>query len=200
MRLDSRRLLVAVVLMASAAPARLCGQSPANPAPIQFIESRKIFLLTTRQSSYAMGVSANGTLEHLYWGAPLWRADDLPAASARRDISSFDPHQMLENEEYPGWGGPRYYEPALKIARQDGNRDLVLQYVSHRIQGDDLDITLKDVKDPIEVTLHYRVYPEYGVLARSATIRNGTGGAFTVNSAQSAAWYLPAGDGYRLSY
>ena len=67
MRLDSRRFLVAVVLLASAAPARLCGQSPANPAAIQFIEARKIWLLTTRESSYAMGVGANGTLEHLYW-------------------------------------------------------------------------------------------------------------------------------------
>ena len=73
-----------------------------------------------------MGVAADGALRHLYWGAPLWRADDLPAAAPRRDISSFDPRQMLENEEFPGWGGPRYYEPALKITREDGDRDLVL--------------------------------------------------------------------------
>ncbi|SPE36333.1 Glycoside hydrolase, clan GH-D [Candidatus Sulfopaludibacter sp. SbA6] len=200
MRLNSRRLLLAVVLMASAAPARLCGQSQTNPTAIQFIESRKTWLLTTRESSYAMAVSANGTLEHLYWGAPLWRADDLPAASTQRDISSFDPHQMLENEEYPGWGGPRYYEPALKIARPDGNRDLVLEYVSHRILGDDLDITLKDIRDDIEVTLHYRVYPEYGILARNSTIRNRTNRPLTVDSAQSATWHMPPGGGYQLSY
>ena len=105
MRPDSRRFLLALVLMASAVPARLSGQSQTNPVAIQFIESRKIFLLTTRESSYAMGVSADGTLQNLYWGAPLWRADDLAAASVRRDISSFDPRQMLENEEFPGWGG-----------------------------------------------------------------------------------------------
>jgi len=203
MRPHSRRFLLAVLLIASAAPARLCGQSPAaspNPAAIRFIESRKIWLLTTRESSYAMGVGANGTLEHLYWGAPLWRADDLPAASTARDISSFDPHQMLENEEYPGWGGPRYYEPALKIARPDGNRDLVLAYVSHKTQGDDLDIALKDIRDDIDVTLHYRVYPEYGILARSSTIRNRTNRPLTVESAQSATWNLPPGAGYQLSY
>jgi alpha-galactosidase len=167
---------------------------------VQYVESRKTWLLTTRQSSYAMAVDANGALQHLYWGAPLWRAEDLPPAAPRRDISSFDPRQMLENEEFPGWGGPRYYEPSLKITRDDGDRDLVLRYLSHRIQQNDLDITLKDIRDDIEVTLHYRVYPELGILRRHATIQNKTARPFTVESAQSGAWYLPAGEGYQLTY
>jgi alpha-galactosidase len=167
---------------------------------IQYSETRKVWLLTTRQSSYAMGIGADGSLRHLYWGAPLWRMDDLATPPERRDISSFDPRQMLENEEFPGWGGPRYYEPALKITREDGNRDLVLRYASHRIQQNDLDITLRDIRDAIEVTLHYRVYPEHGILRRHATIRNGTARPLVVESAQSATWNLPPGDGYQLSY
>ena len=167
---------------------------------IRYNESRKVWLITTRQSSYAMGLGADGALRNLYWGAPLWRIDDLAAPPARRDLSSFDPRQMLENEEFPGWGGPRYYEPALKITREDGVRDLVLRYVSHKLAGDELDIALKDINDPIEVTLHYHVYPDYGVLRRSATIRNGTQRALSVESAQSAVWNLPPGDGYHLTY
>jgi alpha-galactosidase len=124
---------------------------------IQYSESKKVWLLTTRQSSYAMGVAADGALRNLYWGAPLWRLDDLNAPPNVRDRSSFDPRQMMENEEYPGWGGPRYYEPALKVSRPDGDRDLVLKYASHRLSGNELDIALKDIHDPIEVTLHYRV-------------------------------------------
>ena len=88
---------------------------------IQYDSGRKIWLLTTRQSSYAVGVSPDGSLLNLYWGAPLWRIADLPAAAVRNDISSFDPHQMLENEELPGWGGPRYFEPGVKITREDGD-------------------------------------------------------------------------------
>ena len=102
---------------------------------IKYDESRKIWLVTTAVSSYAMGLSPDGQLQHLYWGGPLWRIEDVPAARQQRDISSFDPHQMLEAEEFPGWGGPRYYEAALKITRADGNRDLVLRYVSHRLDG-----------------------------------------------------------------
>ncbi|MGA8030562.1 MAG: alpha-galactosidase [Bryobacteraceae bacterium] len=172
----------------------------ASAQTIRFAESSKVWLLTTSHSSYAMGVSADGELQHLYWGGPLWRAEDIGAAREGHEISSFDPHQMVENEEFPGWGGPRYYEPALKITRADGNRDLVLRYVSHQIQGNDLDILMKDIRDDIEATLHYRVYPDCGIVRRSVTVRNRTKQAITVESAQSATWYMPPGDGYRLSY
>ncbi len=165
---------------------------------IQYNDSKKIWLLTNGHSSYAMGIAPDGRLEHLYFGGPLWRMEDLPAAAERRDISSFDPHEMIENEEFPGWGGPRFYEPALKITRQNGDRDLVLHYVSHRMQGTELDIVMKDIRDPIEVTLHYRVYQQ--VISRNATIRNQMSEPLTVESAQSATWYMPPGDGYRLGY
>ena len=122
--------------------------------PIRFAEDRKVFLLTTSQNSYALGIAADRSLRNIYWGAPLWNLADLPALAPGRELSSFDPRQMMENEEFPGWGGPRYYEPALKIVRDNGDRDLVLQYVSHRIAQNDLDIVLKDIRDPIEVTLH----------------------------------------------
>jgi alpha-galactosidase len=167
---------------------------------IQYDSGRKVWLLTTRQSSYAMGVSPDGSLLNLYWGAPLWRIADLPAAAQRSDISSFDPRQMIENEEFPGWGGPRYYEPGVKITREDGDRDLVLQYVTHNLQPDSLDITMKDIRDDIGVVLHYRVYPDYGLIRRSSTIVNKTPRPITVESAQSAVWSLPPGDGYQLSY
>ena len=167
---------------------------------VQYLSARKVFLLTTSQSSYAMGISSDGQLQHLYWGGALWRAEDLPEAKPQREISSFDPHQMLEAEEYPGWGGPRYFEPALKITRADGDRDLVLHYLSHKIEGDILEITLKDINDDIEAVLQYHVYPESGMISGRSTVHNKSKQAMTIESAQSATWNLPEGDGYRLSY
>ena len=166
---------------------------------IQFDKARKVWLLTTSQNSYALGVDEHGELQHLYWGAPLWRIADVPAAAQRGAISSFDPHQMLENEEFPAWGGPRYAEPALKVTRADGDRDVVLSYLSAHSEGDQLDVTLKDIKDDIEAVLHYRLCPT-GLLARWSTIVNHTQSVITLESAQSAAWTLPPGDGYRLTY
>jgi alpha-galactosidase len=167
---------------------------------VQYDESRKIWLLSTRVSSYALGIAPDGQLQHLYWGGPLWRMADVPAASTKEDISSFDPHEMLENEEYAGWGGKRFYETALKITRADGDRDLVLHYQSYKTDGDKLSITLKDVNDDIEAILEYRVFADAGMISRRAVIRNNSKQAITIESAQSATWYLPAGDGYRLSY
>ena len=167
---------------------------------VQYFEKGKIWLLSTERNSYALAVGPHGELQHLYWGPPLQRESDLTPPGEVRDISSVDPFQMLINEEYPGWGGPLYEEPALKITREDGDRDLVLRYVSHRVQQNDLEIELKDMRDPIAVTLHYRVYPHSGIVRRYATIRNGAKQAFTIESAQSAAWYLPHGTGYQLMY
>ena len=181
-------------------PLGLLLSSLAASQTIRFEANRKIWLITTAHSSYAMGVAPDGQLQHLYWGAPLWRMEDLPSAAVKRDISSFDPHQMIENEEYPGWGGPRYYEPALKIKRADGDRDLVLHYVDEHVENDELTIGLKDIRDDITVKLHYRVYPKTGVISRWSEIRNRTKQRVTIDSAQSGTWYLPKGDGYRLSY
>jgi alpha-galactosidase len=172
----------------------------ASAQNIQYDESRKVWLLNTRVNSYAMGVAPDGELQHLYWGGPIWRIADIPAATTRKDISSFDPHEMLEAEEFPGWGGTRFYETALKLARADSDRDVVLHYQSHEISGDTLSITLKDIKDDIEAVLEYRVFPDSGIISRRAIIRNKTPQLITLESAQSAAWNLPPGDGYRLTY
>ena len=58
--------------------------------PIQYVDSRKLFLLTTRDSSYAMGVDLNGELQHLYWGAALWRAGLVRAG----EVQQVDHHDL----------------------------------------------------------------------------------------------------------
>jgi hypothetical protein len=101
---------VAVLVISSFA---LASESSANAQSIRYDEARHTWLLTTKQNSYAIGVDSNGALRNLYWGAPLWRMEDLPPVLPRRELSSFDPPQMMENEEFPGWGGTRYFEPAI---------------------------------------------------------------------------------------
>ena len=71
---------------------------------IQYVEARKLWLLTTQQSSYAIGIDQNGAVQNLYWGEPLWRIDGLPSATPHREYSSFDPGEIMDTEEYPdGW-------------------------------------------------------------------------------------------------
>ena len=72
----------------------------------------------------------------------------------------------------PGGASGLFVEPALKVTFPDGNRDLVLHYVSHTTAANGFDVVLKDIKRPIFVTLHYAMDPDTGILARSATIEN----------------------------
>ena len=103
-------------------------------------------------------------------------------------------------EEYPGWGGMRYNEPSLKVTLADGTRDLVLTYGSHEIRGNTLTIHTHDIRYALQVDLLYRVFPRLGILEKHSVIHNGTNQAAVIESAQSGVWYVPAGEGYRLSY
>ena len=170
------------------------------PPTIEYSEAKKVWMLHTDSSAMAIGVNQRGELQNLYWGYPLWRIEDFPAANGGRDLSSFDPAQSLINEEYPGWGGARYLEPSVKITRADGGRELVLHYASHSVERETLKVVLKDIKDDIFVTLSYKVYPHEGIIQKSAQLENRSQQAITVESMQAGTWYVPHGEGYRLSY
>ena len=72
--------------------------APAFAQSIQYDSGRKVWLLTTRLSSYAMGVSPDGSLLILYWGPPLWRIADLPAAARHRAFR--DRRQLVRSAEH----------------------------------------------------------------------------------------------------
>ncbi len=184
---------LALLLAASAVP--LLAQSA-----IEYNSAKQLFVLRTAHTTYAMGVNSRGELQNVYWGGLLWRSDDISAANAGREVSSFDPAQSWIDEEYPGWGGTRYLEPCLKLTRGGGNRDLVLHYASHKLNADSVTVTLKDVKDAIFVDLIYRIYPAEDVICKTAVLRNQTVAALDIESFQSGVWHVPHGDGYRLSY
>ena len=115
-------------------------------------------------------------------------------------MASFDLSTTTTPQEYPGWGAELYNEPALKATYADGNRDVVLHFVEQHIDGNTLEIALKDIATALEVHLYYRVYPETGILERWSRIENKTDQAITLESAQSAAWTLPQGEGYGWHY
>jgi alpha-galactosidase len=169
-------------------------------SPVEFSPATKVWVLHTDSSAYALGVNERGELQHLYWGGPLWRIDDIAAARGGRDASSFDPAQSLINEEFAGWGGARYLEPCVKITRANGIGDLVLHYASHSIDADTLKIVLRDMRDDIFVTLTYKVYRAEGIIRKSALLENRSSQAIEVESLQSGVWHMPHGGGYRLSY
>jgi alpha-galactosidase len=183
---------ILVLLVASAV-------ASAQPAPVSFDSTSKVFRLDGGGSSYVFGVNARGELQQLYWGGRLSAADKFPAARTMPEVASFDASYTNTPQEFAGWGGGLYMEPALKITFPDGNRDLVLHYESHTATTNGFDVVMKDISRPIYVTLHYAMDPGSGILARSATIENHGTEAATVEQAAAASWSLPAAK-YTLNY
>ncbi len=167
---------------------------------IHYNSTDKVFRIDSPGVTYVFGVNERSELQAIYWGQRLGDNDVLPAAHVYREAASHDPSQTTTPQEFPGWGAGLYPEPSLKIAFPDGNRDLVLHYLSHTIQGNAIEVVLKDISREVYVTLKYVIDPDTGVLGRSATIENKTKDSLVVNQAASAAWTLPHAPNYTLSY
>lgn len=170
-------------------------------APIRFNPDDHVFRIDGRDSAYAFGVTDSGLLRSIYWGGRLSQNDPLPVPSQKENAwIPFETAADLTPQEYGGWGGGMYVEPALKITFPDGNRDLVLKYVSHNLKGNILDILLKDISRNVLVTLHYSVDPLTGILGRSASMQNQTGEPLTILQAAAASLNLPRCGHCTLNY
>src|ERR1700733_4633752 len=169
-------------------------------ALIRFDESTRVFRIDAADTTYVLGVNENQQVQTLYWGKHLPESDHFAAAESMPGSASFDPPVNTTPQEFVGWGGGLYVEPDLKIMFPDGNRDLVLKYVSHKIGRDQLNITMKDISLDVYVTLEYKADGGTGILRRSAEIENRTDGPLTIEQVSAATWNLPRGTNYRLRY
>ncbi|MEO8737284.1 MAG: alpha-galactosidase [Edaphobacter sp.] len=169
-------------------------------ATIQFDAATRVFRIDAGDTSYALGINTNQQVQSLYWGKRLRPGDSFPSAKAMPPAASFDLPITTTPHEFVGWGGGLFVEPDLKITFPDGNRDLALKYVSHRIDGNNLFIVMKDISREVYVTLQYQADAETGILRRSAEIENRTNAPFTIEQVSAATWNLPRGTDYRLRY
>ena len=118
----------------------LAAQAQAADA-IRYNATDKVFRIDAAGVTYAFGVNERSELQPIYWGQRLGANDAIAPAHIVMDVASFDLTQTTTPQEFPGWGSELYVEPSLKVTFPDGNRDLVLHYVSHTINGSVLEVT-----------------------------------------------------------
>jgi alpha-galactosidase len=183
---------------------------------VTWSEQDKKLILTTAHSAYCLGIDSEGNVQHLYWGTRLPDVEDYPhchalAQTIGKEVQPghpkdffypFEVDKAVINEEYTGWGGLNFVEPCLKVNFPDGVRDVVLKYHTHELNpvDDGLMVTLKDAYYPFFVHLHYRVFAETDIIVRWTEIENRCDGNVQLENAQSAVWYAPVGQSYRLSH
>ena len=196
-RFQTSLLQAALVASISMFAPRLIGQGSSD---IHFDESSKVFRIDAADVTYAFGINNVNALQPIYWGGQLSSEDKFSTTSSKLGVASFDSSITTTPNEYAGWGAGLFVEPALKVSYPDGNRDLVLHYVSHIIKGNELTITMEDIERSLFVELHYMVDHETGIVGRWAVILNKTQTAVTIDEAAAATWSLPRGSDYSLRY
>jgi len=186
--------LLSVILVSVLAPVSASAQN----AAASFDSENKVFRLDGGGVSYVFGINERSELQPLYWGARLGDGDKYPPAHITGEHASFDLSTTTTPQEFAGWGAELYTEPALKITYPDGNRDLVLHYVSNKIEGQALTVRLKDIEREVFVELRYEMDAATGILGRSAVIENHTTAPLMIEQASAATWTLPSGTNYTL--
>lgn len=178
-----------------------------NTSPaIQYFADPGLWLLSTANTAYLFGRSANGRVQHLYWGEKITDAQDVSAFGL---IAEGDPvgdydviavqlqrKGLVPVDEYPAWGGFFYQEPCLKATFAGGVRDSHLVYSRHEVKTTSdglplLVVTLKETLYPLEVDLYYKVVPELDLLERWSVVRNTGQERIELEAALSAGWHLP---------
>ena len=191
-------VLLSIALFGLIAPRLAWAQS--GNASIRFDKPTQVFRMDAADMSYVLGVNEKKQVQTLYWGKRLGAEDSFAAPHSDPGISSFDPPPDTTPQEFVAWGGGLYTEPDVKITFPDGNRDLVLQYVSHVIERNRLKILLKDISREVYVELQYEVDATTGIVRRSAQLQNQTSTPLIIEQIASATWNLCRGTNYRLRY
>ncbi len=182
--------------------------------PIQFNEEIKLFKLDTSATTYMMGITEEGYLGHIYYGAAV--KDPCGTQCLRTREHPFSPSVLPSEKaafldtfpmEYPAGGLGGYRETALELTNEAGQRGCELFFKDYSIErgkpaldglpssfaggsADDAVMTLRIImEDPVlQVTaeLRYSVFEKEDIITRSAVIRNNGQQVRTIRKAYSA--------------
>lgn len=156
-------------------------------------ESKNIFNIQSKNTSYVFGVDNEGLLRHLYWGKKIEDTEefDMPILV---EVSTNDPVYEITKEEYPVYGSLRYKEHCLKATFADKSRELVYKYDCYEITDNELVIKLKDAYYEFNINLHYKVYDEYDLIERYVSIKNNSKDIIEIEKIHSGQLHIPYED------
>lgn len=167
---------------------------------IVYDSGKKIFMLHSEETSYALQISETGYLLHVYWGKRIRNihAEEVilrkPRSLSPVTGSSEDFSLDTAPLEYPAYGNSDFRNPAFQVQYADGSTVCCPKYRAHRIykgkpaleglpstyaesdgEADTLEIRLEDALSHLEITLFYTVFNGYDAIARSALFTNNGG-------------------------
>ncbi len=165
------------------------------PGEIQYDPARSIWALMTDRATYALGVTPEGFVRHLWWGGRIGSLADLPDPRVPAGRSSQEGGLAAAHEEYPVWGGLRLRETALQATRTDGTRELDARFVAATIAEQSgrpsLTVQLRDAATALVIELSYQLDGARDIITRGVRITNRGDLPVTLERALTAVLYLP---------
>ncbi|HZR41329.1 MAG TPA: alpha-galactosidase [Ktedonobacteraceae bacterium] len=162
---------------------------------IHYRADKRSWMFVTEQSCYALGITPENLVLHLYWGPRLTSFAGLPEPQLPHERASQSPALTVAAEEYPVFGGLRYNETAAKATFADGTRDLDLHFADFEMIEQatlpELHIQLRDKVYPLHVTLRYQVDIANDLIIRSVSFTNVGSETIILDRVFSAIWHLP---------
>ena len=184
-------------------------------------EKNGVFTLDTEHTSYVFRVMETGHLEHLYYGRKIHICDteslrEKFAFATGNTICYDEEHKSLTLEnlclEMSSYGKGDIREPFLEVLHADGSFTSDFLYETYTIteekpeyatlpgsysedgKTEHLCVTLRDLGYHLALELHYYIYPECDVIARSARLVNLGEQAVTVKRLMSLQLDFPTAE------
>ena len=157
----------------------------------------KRFLLSSEGSSYLLEISGDGLPVNLHWGGKIGAISELADPdSVRNFLHRSGQRERVVRQEYPGWHGALFTEPALKVSTVDGsirNCEPLFQHaeISSENGSEILELHLSDPLQELAVTLVYRIWHDSPLMERWALVRNQGNQVRRLESVISACFQLP---------
>ena len=152
-------------------------------------ESKQLFAIHTKTTSYVFCVDAAGLLRHLYWGKKVEHLDDFECETLN-EVSTNDPVNEITPEEFPVYGGLLYKQHCLKVKFSNGDRGLFYKYTGYTIDENTLLIHLKDDYNDVQIDLIYKCHESEDLLERGVIVKNTGDKSFTVEQLQAAQFHI----------
>ena len=180
--------------------------------PITWNDSKKIFYITTKSSTYQMKVDPYNYLVHTYYGSRIDDTDmytqlmfaDRGFSGNPYEVGKHDRAYSLDvlPQEYSCFGTGDYRVTSLRVKEETGNQTIALKYVKHafhegfhKINGlpfvhgtsssTSLCITMKDEVNGLVVELWYGVLEDVDVITRAVKLINAGNSVLTIEKAAS---------------
>lgn len=161
--------------------------------------------ITTNKTALVLQTDKDSSLIVTYFGKKLNNPEEYKATSSLDKFKPGSDDLYNKHEAYVASGSLNLLEPALSVTHSNGDKSIVLKYVSHETKNIDnnqtlTSILLKDDHYNFKVTLFYHTYKKENVIEQWSEIKHNEKGNIILNKYASANLTLNAKAFYLQSH